>query len=75
MGVWPKDPYYKEIGTWACVTASEGLEGSAMAVLTRFESWRPEEVTVLAAGARNDLKNRKIPGLMEFYVVYGRKPE
>ncbi|KKA24618.1 hypothetical protein T310_1365 [Rasamsonia emersonii CBS 393.64] len=81
LGPWPKDPYYvcdgteKEIGTWAGVSASEGFEAAAMAVLTRFESWQPEEVTVLAAGASNDLKNPNIHALVDFYVVYGRKPE
>lgn len=36
-----------------------------MAVLTRFESWSPEEVTVLAAGALSDAKNPKIHGLFD----------
>ncbi|KAL1981627.1 hypothetical protein VTN96DRAFT_2399 [Rasamsonia emersonii] len=75
MGVWPKDPYYKEIGAWLCVVVSEGFEAAAMAVLTRHESWKPEEVKVLAAGARRDIQNRKIHAVMDFWVVYGRKPE
>lgn len=36
-----------------------------MAVLTRHESWKPEEVKILAAGARNDIKNRKIHAVMD----------
>lgn len=36
-----------------------------MAVLTRYETWKPEEVKVLAAGARNDLKNRDIHAIMD----------
>ncbi|KAL1980724.1 hypothetical protein VTN96DRAFT_3606 [Rasamsonia emersonii] len=75
MSVWPKDPYYKEIGAWLRVIVSEAFEGGAMAVLTRYENWKPEEVTVLAAGAKNDLKNRDIHAIMDFWVVYGRKPE
>ncbi|KAL1970930.1 hypothetical protein VTN77DRAFT_2764 [Rasamsonia byssochlamydoides] len=75
MGAWPKDPYYKRIGTWNLLQAESGFRAAAMAVLTRFESWKPEEVEVLAAGALNDVKNPKIHGLFDFYVVYGRKPE
>lgn len=44
---------------------SEAFEGGAMAVLTRYENWKPEEVTVLAAGAKNDLKNRDIHAIMD----------
>ncbi|KAL1964136.1 hypothetical protein VTN77DRAFT_7224 [Rasamsonia byssochlamydoides] len=55
--------------------ATAGFRAAAMAVLTRFESWKPEEVEVLAAEALNDVKNPKIHGLFDFYVVYGRKPE
>jgi hypothetical protein len=36
-----------------------------MAVLTRFESWKLEEVRVLVAGAMNDAKNRKIHALFD----------
>lgn len=36
-----------------------------MAVLTRHESWKPEEVKVLAAGARRDIQNRKIHAVMD----------
>jgi hypothetical protein len=50
----------KELGIWHYVTASEALEPVGLAVLTRFESWKPEEVTVFAAQARNDAKNRDI---------------
>ncbi|KAL1962386.1 hypothetical protein VTN77DRAFT_9725 [Rasamsonia byssochlamydoides] len=65
QGAWPRDPYYVE----------KGFRTAAMAVLTRFESWKPEEVEVLAAGALNDVKNPKIHTLYDFYVVYGRRPE
>ncbi|KAL1965835.1 hypothetical protein VTN77DRAFT_5156 [Rasamsonia byssochlamydoides] len=67
IGVWPKEPRYKNLGTWVLLQAEQGFEGAAMAVLTRFESWSPDEVRVLAAAA--------LDGLFDFYVVYGQKPE
>ncbi|KAL1967723.1 hypothetical protein VTN77DRAFT_2980 [Rasamsonia byssochlamydoides] len=75
MGVWPKDPYYKKIGTWFLMQAEQGFEGGAMAVLTRFESWSTEEVKALVAEAKKDARNPKVHSLFDFYVVYGRKPE
>lgn len=75
LGTWPKDPYYKTLGTWNLLQAESGFEASAMAVLTRHENWKPEEVTVLSAKAVNDARDRKIHSLFDFYVVYGRKPE
>ncbi|KAL1987799.1 hypothetical protein VTN96DRAFT_2202 [Rasamsonia emersonii] len=74
-GPWPKDQYYKNIGTWMLLNLESAYRAAAMAVLTRFESWKPEEVEVLAAGALRDIKNPKIHALADFYVVYGRKPE
>ncbi|KAL1966353.1 hypothetical protein VTN77DRAFT_4495 [Rasamsonia byssochlamydoides] len=75
MGAWPKDPHYKKLGIWNLLQAEPGYHAGAMAVLTRFESWSPEEVTVLAAQAVSDTKNPKIHAVFDFYVVYGRKPE
>lgn len=75
MGTWPKDKYYKTLGTWNLMQAEAGFEGSALAVLTRYENWKPEEVAVLAAKTKNDARNRSIHSLFDFFVVYGRKPE
>ncbi|KAL2000617.1 hypothetical protein VTN02DRAFT_2860 [Thermoascus thermophilus] len=75
MGTWPKDKYYKTLGTWNLMQAEAGFEGSAMAVLTRYANWSKEEVSVLAAKTKNDARNRSIHPVFDFYVVYGRKPE
>lgn len=55
----------KTIGTWNLLQAEPGVRSCAMAVLTRFKSWTPEEVEVLAAGALNDIKNPKIHALYD----------
>ncbi|KAL1979542.1 hypothetical protein VTN96DRAFT_5589 [Rasamsonia emersonii] len=75
MGTWPKDPYYKKIGTWMMLQGDQAYEAGAMAVLTRNEAWSKEEVAVLAAKTKEDAHNRNIHALFDFYVVYGRKPE
>lgn len=39
---------------------SNGFEGAAMAVLTRFKQWKKEEVLVLSSQARADGRRRDI---------------
>ncbi|KAL1961519.1 hypothetical protein VTN77DRAFT_1640 [Rasamsonia byssochlamydoides] len=74
LGPWPKDKYYKEIGVWSLLQGETGFEAGAMAVLTRFESWSKEEVSVLVSKAQSDVRNRAIHSMFDCYVVYGKKP-
>ncbi|KAB8202628.1 S-adenosyl-L-methionine-dependent methyltransferase [Aspergillus parasiticus] len=75
VGGWPKDKYYKTIGVWNLLQAETGFEAGAMAVLTRFEGWSKEEVSVLVSGAKKDVRDPKVHILAGFYVVYSRKPK
>lgn len=75
IGTWPKDKRLKHLGTWNLLQAETGFEAVAMAALTRYEQWLPEEVSILVAKTRSDAKNRDIHAMFDFYVVYGRKPE
>lgn len=52
----------KKIGALNFHQFDHTLEGSAMAALTSIQGWRPEEVGVLAAKVRQDMKNPKIHG-------------
>ncbi|KAL1995095.1 hypothetical protein VTN49DRAFT_1282 [Thermomyces lanuginosus] len=75
-GVWPKDKHLKKLGAWNQAQGeAAGFEAGALAVLTRFKNWAPEEVTVLATKAQADGRNREIHALFNFYVVYGQRPE
>ncbi|KAL1993936.1 hypothetical protein VTN49DRAFT_2605 [Thermomyces lanuginosus] len=75
-GVWPKDARLKKVGAWAQIQAeASGYESVAMAVLTRFENWKKEEVQILANKASADARRRDIHMMFNFYVVYGQRPE
>lgn len=58
VGTWPVQPALKELGAqWqACVLA--GLEGAALAVLTRGLCWTREEVDVLVGNMRREVAER-----------------
>ncbi|KAK2748780.1 hypothetical protein FQN57_000361 [Myotisia sp. PD_48] len=79
LGPWAKDKKYKRIGVWNYAQAEAGLEGIAIGCLIKSPSkqkaWTMEEVNVLLAKTREDMKNRRLHGQYDFYVVYGQRPD
>ncbi|KAM5507685.1 hypothetical protein McanMca71_000953 [Microsporum canis] len=73
LGTWPKDKHLKVIGAYNLLQHDEGLGGIANLPLIQ-KGWTPEEIQVLLAKARGDLRNRSIHAYFNFYVVYGQKP-
>ncbi|KAL9099677.1 MAG: hypothetical protein Q9163_004851, partial [Psora crenata] len=57
---WPKDPNLKEVGKFQLLAHVEGLEGMSLALLTRGKGWKADEVSVLMAKMRPELKDRSI---------------
>ena len=57
---WPKNKVLKESGRFQLLAHLEGLEGVSLALLTRALRWKPEEVKVLFAKLRPELKDRSI---------------
>ncbi|EFQ34885.1 methyltransferase domain-containing protein [Colletotrichum graminicola M1.001] len=74
-GPWAKDPYLKDIGMCNLIQILDGLEGFSMKLLCGALGWTKEEVILLLAGVRNDLKSGKVHGWYHYNVVYGQKPE
>jgi hypothetical protein len=66
MNRWPKDPQYKELGTWSCYMLHSSLEGISMGLLTRL-GWTVDQVHVLLADVRKDLLNARIHGYWYTY--------
>lgn len=60
LNTWPRDKKQKLIGTWAQQNLLSGVEAMSMALLTRGLDWSREQVEVLLAGVRDDLKNRLV---------------
>lgn len=53
----------------------EGLEAFWYALFTRQLGYSQQEVDVLCAKVRAELKNPKLHAMFYLYVVYGKKPE
>ncbi|OHW98485.1 methyltransferase domain-containing protein [Colletotrichum incanum] len=75
IGPWAKDPHLKDIGMCELIQLLDGLEGFSLRLLCGALGWTKEEVVVLLAGVRNELKSGKIHAWLHFNVVYGQKPE
>ncbi|KAJ9644789.1 hypothetical protein H2204_001251 [Knufia peltigerae] len=57
---WPADPDYKTLGTLNCINILAGIEGLTLRPLTKFLGWTLQEVQVLVARARPDVKDTRI---------------
>ena len=57
---WPKDRTLKEVGKFQLIAHLQGLEGLSLGLLTRQMGWKAEEVKVLMAKIRPELKDRSI---------------
>ena len=71
---WPKDKHLKEVGKFQMLAHLEGMEGISVGLLTRGLQWKPEEVKVLMAKLRGELKDRNIHSYQPNVVLVGRKP-
>ncbi|KAF3932554.1 hypothetical protein ABW20_dc0104155 [Dactylellina cionopaga] len=57
---WPKDKMLKEVGGYHMAAFLEGLEGLSLMLFTAVHKMEAEEIQVLLAKVRADLKNKSI---------------
>ena len=74
IGPWPKDKDLKTIGSWNLVQLEDGLEGFTLRLFTQHLDWKIEEVGVMLAKVRKDLRDPRIHAQYDFHVVYGQRP-
>lgn len=75
IGTWAKEASGKEIGVYMRQQLIEGGESITMAVMTRFLGWSKQEVDLLLAAFRKDLRTARYHGYNSVHTTYGRKPE
>ncbi|EFR03995.1 UMTA [Nannizzia gypsea CBS 118893] len=59
VGGWGKDKQIKRLGQWNLLHCEEGIEGWAMALLTRVMQWTYEDVQIFLAKMRAGLRDPK----------------
>lgn len=65
IGPWAKDPTLKGIGMLNHMQVNMGLEGLSMRLFTNVLKWKAEEIMVLLAKVRKDLRNPNIHALFD----------
>ncbi|KAK5653715.1 hypothetical protein OQA88_8746 [Cercophora sp. LCS_1] len=75
IGPWPRDPQLKEIGILNLAQVLDGLEAFSLRLLIDVAGMSAEEVGVLLAKVRAEVKDPNIHMQFDFYVTYGQKPE
>jgi hypothetical protein len=72
---WPKTRKEKELGMWVRENfVGGGLEAMSLRLLSRELGWTSQEIAVLLALVKKDIRDPKIHAYWPIYVVYGRKP-
>jgi len=73
--LWPVDKKERLLGAWTQAQVDEGmLESVSTRLFMSMLGWSKEELTVLLAKVRRDLKDPKIKAYSPVVIVYGRKP-
>lgn len=57
IGPWPKDPHHKDVGMTNLIQLLDGLEGFSLRAFCGILGWTKEEVLVLLAQVRTELKS------------------
>jgi L-cystine uptake protein TcyP (sodium:dicarboxylate symporter family) len=62
------------VGLFNLVQLLDGVEALSLRLLTSVLKWTPEEVKVLCAKVKSELKSKSVHAILDFYVVYGQRP-
>lgn len=74
VGKWPKDLKLKEIGEFQLAQLNEAIASYTPALLSRGLGWNRNEMEVLCAKVREELKDSSIHLYQNVHIVYGKRP-
>ncbi|KAL3424472.1 methyltransferase domain-containing protein [Phlyctema vagabunda] len=74
VGIWPRDRKLKEIGAWNYTILNEGLEAICMRMWTAVLGMTADEVVVILAKMRSEMRDKRIHFQYAYHIVYGQKP-
>jgi len=74
IGAWPKDPKQKDLGLYKREEMLDAVEPYSLAVFKNVLQWTDEEIQVMIAGTKSELKDKSIHTYSQNHFVYGRKP-
>ncbi|KAF2494639.1 S-adenosyl-L-methionine-dependent methyltransferase [Lophium mytilinum] len=75
IGPWASDRTLRNAGLLQMSAMLEGMEGISLRLFTHYTNWTLEELHVLLAKCRTEIKDKRLHAYWTLPVVYGRKPE
>ena len=75
IGVWPKDPKLKEVGSYFRAHMLEAVEPLSLGYFTRVLGYSLEQVQIIMEGVRREMNHPKLHLYIAFHFAYGRKPQ
>lgn len=66
---WPRDPKYKELGTWNLANMYPHVHGICVALFTRGLGWTAEEVEVFLVDVRKEWRDTRIHSYFPMCVI------
>ncbi|KAI3558369.1 TAM domain methyltransferase [Colletotrichum abscissum] len=75
LGPWTKDAHNKDLGMCNLAQTLEGLDAFTLKLFIGVLGWTREEVMVLLAQVRQELKSGAFHAYLNYHVVYGQKIE
>ncbi|KAJ9500511.1 hypothetical protein LTR99_000552 [Exophiala xenobiotica] len=73
IGPWPKDKRLREAGLFGYANLMNGLFGLSVKVFSQLLGWQVEELEVLLAECRQELRRRDIHGYWPIKILYFHK--
>ncbi|WZH50332.1 uncharacterized protein QYS62_011576 [Fusarium acuminatum] len=74
IGPWPKDPKLKELGRYQAVQESKVIDSYTPKLFEYALGWSTDEIQVLMAQVKNELRDPAIHLYLPVYIVWGKKP-
>lgn len=73
IGPWAADKHHKVLGAYNFAMLNQGAEAFSLRLFINVLGWSYEEVQVLLAKVKSDLKDRRIHAYTEMHCVWGQK--
>ncbi|KAF5000492.1 hypothetical protein FGRMN_1659 [Fusarium graminum] len=74
IGGWPKDPVMKEVGKCQMIQSCAAIDSYTPMLLGKILGWGQDEMQVLMAKAKKELRDPSIHIHMPVYFVWGKRP-
>ncbi|KAI8274569.1 methyltransferase domain-containing protein [Colletotrichum sp. SAR11_57] len=75
VGPWAKDPHHREVGMLNLIRTLDGLEAFSLKLFCDVLGQTKDEVIVMLAKVRQEIKSNALHAMFDHHVVYGQKPE